>query len=605
MNNEPLKSKSTYYIFFLFLLFVICRLPVIFHNQEINPDESQVLTQALTLKFVSPVWAVAVDGTTSGPLNTYFLYFLNLLGLPLDYTTAHLANVILCVLSLIVIFKICQKLTSNYAAQIAILIPILFLSITQHSDLVSYNSEMLSVLLTSICAYLLVSIYLNTKKWGEIHDVSTSENITLNTTYIKHHTSAISNNIAIPIFALGFVASLVPFAKIQAVFIVLAILILLLVVLIHQKIHFKFYAIGILGAVVFPVFFFGILFKNNVLDYFLSHYIVGNAAISKFGEIDGRMTMTSVSGLDSLKSIFTGIGQSRDLMFLVLNVIVVSAWGLVFSRGSWVVGLKSKTVSTHYPAPVTSFFILHSSFLILFLLTLYAIAKPGIGRVHYFLFLLLPLTVWVSVVVNQSLVVGHWSLKLRGRFRGLCLHRPNLWSVKTQTTESNPKKSYIIHHTSYIVYFLVVITLLNLALRYKSDGVLNKYKTQTTIPATTLGLKIAEYTNPNEAISIWGWACQYHVEIQSPQATRHNHSILETIENYPYRSDYYHEYLKELEQNLPPVIVDAVGAKSCGIKNRSLYNLNQYVELRNFVNNNYFAASKTDDYVVYVRKDRY
>ena len=189
--------------------------------------------------------------------------------------------------------------------------------------------------------------------------------------------------------------------------------------------------------------------------------------------------------------------------------------------------------------------------------------------------MLLPLTVWVAVIVSsyESLVE----------------------SVKT----------HIIHHTSYIIFFLAATSFLNLALRYKSDGNLNKFKTQLAVPATTLGLKIAEYTNPNEAISIWGWACNYHVEIQSPQATRHNHSILETIENYPYRADYYQEYVQELTQNLPPVIVDAVGAKSCGINNRPLYNLNQYVELRNLVNNNYFAASKTADYVVYVRKDRY
>jgi hypothetical protein len=550
MNNEIVKIKSKYYVFFLLSFFVICRLPVIWHNQEINPDESQVLTQALTLKFVSPVWAVAVDGTTSGPLNTYFLYFLNLLGLPLDYTTAHLANVVLCLLSLVVIFKICQKLTSDYAAQIAILIPVLFLSITQHSDLVSYNSEMVSVLLTSMCGFLLVSIY-------------------------QHRTQ-----IGLRIFTLGFVASLVPFAKIQAVFIVLGILILLLIVLIRQKIHFKYYAVGVLGAVVFPTFFFGILFKNEMLGYFLNHYITGNAAISKFGEIDGRMVMTSVSGLDSLKSLFTGIVQSRDLMFWVLNVMILSAWCLLFSKKQKANNEKYTFYIIHYSATTAALFII-------LLLTLYAIAKPGIGRVHYFLFLLLPLTVWVSVTVNQSMVSSYWSL---------------VGSVKTHTTDSKSNVQYPIF---IILLFLTATTLLNLALRFKSDGVLNKYKIQTTIPATTLGLKIAEYTNPNESITIWGWACNYHVEIQSPQATRHNHSILETIENYPYRAAYYHEYLAELAQNLPPVIVDAVGTKSCGIKNRPLYNLNQYVELRNLVNNNYFAASKTNDYVVYVRKDRF
>ncbi len=603
MNNEPLKFKSTYYVCFLFLFFVLCRLPVILHNQEINPDESQVLTQALTLKFVSPVWGVAVDGTTSGPLNTYFLYFLNLLGFPLDYTTAHLANVILCVFSLIVIFRICQKLTSDYAARITILIPTLFLSITQHSDLVSYNSEMLSVWLTSMCGYWLVSIYQNTKKRGEMCDASTSDDKTSNTTYNIHHTSGPNKNISLQIFSLCFTASLVPFAKIQAVFIVLGILVLLLIVLIRNKIHFKYYAIGILAAAVFPVFFFGILFKNNVLGYFLNHYITGNAAISKFGEIDGRMTMTAVSGLDSLKSVFMGIGQSRDLMFLVLNVIVVSLWGLfsekrIVRSEKRIANSEKRIVRSEkrlsLDASCFSPFTIHYSLLTILLLSLYAIAKPGIGRVHYFLFLLLPLTVWVAVIVDKSLVVGHWGL-----FSEKCIAK----SEKRFPLDAS-RFSFFTSRFSLLT-ILVATSPLNLALRYNSDGILNKYKTQLTIPATTLGLKIAEYTNPNEAITIWGWACKYHVEIQLPQAIRHNHSILETIENYPYRADYYQEYVQELTQNLPPVIVDAVGAKSSGINNRGRYNLNQYEALRNLVNNNYFAASKTNDYVVYVRKDRY
>jgi hypothetical protein len=556
MNSKTEKCKSQYCFISLLLFFVICRLPVILHNQEINPDESQMLTQALTLKFVSPVWGVAVDGTTSGPLNTYFLYFLNLLGLPLDYTTAHLANVILCILSLVFIFKICQKLTSNQSTQLAILIPILFLSLTQHSDLVSYNSEMLSVLLTSICGYLLVLIYQNDTKIG------------------RH------------IFTLGLVASLVPFAKIQAVFIVLGILILLLILLISNKIHFKYYAVGIFGAMVFPAVFFGILYKNDVLGYFMNHYITGNAAITKFGEIDGRLIMTPVSAIDSLKSLFIGISQSRDLIFLVLNVAAISAWCLVLVNSEKRIVKNEKR---------ESFFILHSSFFILLLFTLYAIAKPGIGRVHYFLFLLLPLTVWVAIWVESA---------VRSQELGIRKQKLEFSNQKSVISNSFFVFRYTTIHYSLLA-ILVTTSLLNLTLRFKPDGVLNKYKIQTTIPASNLGLKIAEYTNPNEAVTIWGWACKYHVEIQSPQATRHNHSILETIENYPYRSDYYQEYVAELTQNLPPVIIDAVGAKSSGIKNRPLYNLNQYVELRNLVNNNYFVASKTNDYVVYVRKDRY
>ena len=82
-----------------FLLLFLLRLSSIVYNQEINPDESQMIAQALTLRY-DPVFWRSVDGTTGGPLNTYLLTLVGLFGLPYDYITAHLVACALVMLKI-------------------------------------------------------------------------------------------------------------------------------------------------------------------------------------------------------------------------------------------------------------------------------------------------------------------------------------------------------------------------------------------------------------------------------------------------------------------------------------------------------------------------
>ena len=53
-------------------LVILMRLPIVIFNQEINPDESQMIAHALTLQQY-PIYWQSVDGTTIGPLDNYVL----------------------------------------------------------------------------------------------------------------------------------------------------------------------------------------------------------------------------------------------------------------------------------------------------------------------------------------------------------------------------------------------------------------------------------------------------------------------------------------------------------------------------------------------------
>src|SRR2546429_1875317 len=85
----------------LALVVLASRLPAISLRSELNPDESQMMAQALRLG-IDPVPWRGMDGTTSGPVNTWVLFLAHGLGMPLDYRWVHaLAALALAALSVL------------------------------------------------------------------------------------------------------------------------------------------------------------------------------------------------------------------------------------------------------------------------------------------------------------------------------------------------------------------------------------------------------------------------------------------------------------------------------------------------------------------------
>jgi hypothetical protein len=77
-NYKAVPTKA--YLALSMLLLLVMRLPVIVFNRELNPDESQMLSHAITL-FQDPVYWRSVDGTTIGPLDNYLLVIPKIVGI--------------------------------------------------------------------------------------------------------------------------------------------------------------------------------------------------------------------------------------------------------------------------------------------------------------------------------------------------------------------------------------------------------------------------------------------------------------------------------------------------------------------------------------------
>lgn len=102
------------------VMLLLLRLPSIVYNEEISVDKSQMIAHAITLK-VDPIYFRSVDGTTGGPLSSYFLVLPILLGFPPNYTVARMCACMLISLSLIFSLHTCSLWFGRMAARLSII----------------------------------------------------------------------------------------------------------------------------------------------------------------------------------------------------------------------------------------------------------------------------------------------------------------------------------------------------------------------------------------------------------------------------------------------------------------------------------------------------
>lgn len=130
------------------------RWPPLFGISELNPDESQLIAGAITLK-EDPVFWRSVDGTTSGPLNFYALLPTHLLGVPQDFFNARLTGLLLVWGALWASYGLFRVALGCGLAVLGVLPALAFFCTATDSDFIHYSSEHPSLLLQMLATWLL------------------------------------------------------------------------------------------------------------------------------------------------------------------------------------------------------------------------------------------------------------------------------------------------------------------------------------------------------------------------------------------------------------------------------------------------------------------
>lgn len=372
---KPVERQRWFLPLAVGLLFLL-RLPSIVFNNEINPDESQMITQAMTLA-QDPVYFRSVDGTTGGPLDSYFLVLPSWLGLPFDFITAHLTAFGLVALSLLLLFLTAKTWFGERSARLALLPFIFLFGLTQHGDFLHYNSELVAICLLG-GAYLLYA------------------------RQVKQSLPAVWQ-----FMVMGILLGMVPFGKLQGVPLAAVVgLFASIDVATRPNITLVGKAKRLMalltGSVLFPLAFTAFMAITGMYNDFVTFYIQGNFNYASGGD--------PIQNLLNLPRFFRKGEQFEWLVGLIVAICLLLLIGKRENAHKNKVGSEHSTTKLVY---LKSDAVKQQGFLfVLLVATLYAITRTGSEYVHYLYFLVGPLMLlmaWAWSVISSQSIKIRWS----------------------------------------------------------------------------------------------------------------------------------------------------------------------------------------------------
>lgn len=277
-------------------LLVLSRLPVIRFNRELNPDESQMISHAITL-WQDPVYWRSVDGTTIGPLDNYLLLLPRLAGFQLDYSSTRVVGLMCIIVSFLFFFAAVRTWFGPVVARVASLFPLLFLSFTREVDFLHYSSEQLPLALLAMAVWLFSR---------------------LSTQSIRPFTG---------LFWFGVTAGMLPFAKLQSVPQAL-VLVVACGVMIWTSAHSlreRFFrsAVLIAGGIAFPLLVLACTIVFGVTGDLYDFYILTNLVYA--GDREANPLAIAAVFIELLR-------KSPDFLFYLLTAGVLISGGLFMNK---------------------------------------------------------------------------------------------------------------------------------------------------------------------------------------------------------------------------------------------------------------------------------
>jgi hypothetical protein len=338
-----------------FALLALMRYPFLAFNKELEIDESQMLSQALSLKKYWVYWKY-VDGTTQGPLTIYFLTIPAWLGLPFDYTTARLVGLVVLAATLAFTYLTFNNFFNRKIALVAFA-PIGLLYVLSQGYFSAVCNEYLVLLLLAFCFWLFSVLYKQPIPSTKV------------------------------LFILGLAAGMVPFAKLQGVPTALMMALFAgILVLLRSNHKVRDLAVLGIGGIAFPALVFALVYQFGAFEYFWKFYIIGNI------EYSGGGTM-----LSKLLAFPDFLRHSGQLIFLLLSYFILVVYAIV-------VLIRSQSLAK-------SFTFLFYFSLIHILVAFYSIIKPGYFFQHYLQFLIIPIGIFAGVLIDAALGQRLWNSK--------------------------------------------------------------------------------------------------------------------------------------------------------------------------------------------------
>ncbi|MCE7066945.1 hypothetical protein [Dyadobacter sp. CY326] len=505
-----------------FIVLLMMRYPFIAFNQELDVDESQMLAQALSLKNYWIYWKY-VDGLTQGPLASYFLILPSWFGLPFDYTSARMLGFVFLSITLTATCCTFRNLFSWPAALLAFL-PIAFFYLLSQGAFTTLYNEYVCLCLLSICFWLFSILY-------------------------KQEQPASRT-----LFLLGFIAGMVPFAKLQGVPTAMLIVIFAgLLVLLRSIQKAKPLASLIFGGLLFPVIVTLLAVRFEAIEFLWNFYVLGNFQYSSGGSIWEK----ALNYLNFLR-------KSGQFAYLIAGYGLLIGYAFVMA-----VRARKLLASTNL---LFWFGLLH------IVIAFYAVIKSGYLFPHYQQFVIIPIGIFTGVLLDMTFTENQWTAQ---KMRLIFMAGAAILMLPHFAGKAASVYAYSSKNRPHI-----------------SRADLGK-----PLAVSPVSKEIMRYIVQGDAITVWGWHPSYHLETGLSQATGDviAYRILTENSHQPF---YLAKYLEDLKQRKPAVLVDQVTTQSFWFNDTARYTHEHFPGVNDFVLKNYQLVSTIQDERIYVRNDR-
>lgn len=357
----------------LFLLLIgvvtgLMRLPAFLYNLPLNPDESQLLAQGLTLAY-DPIMYRSVDPTTSGPCNSFLLTFLYLLGFKLDFHLAHVLSWALTFLSLVLIYKSLKRLQLGIYAQLALLPAAAFVSFVQDEDYLHYYSESIAIVFLSLNVYLMTG-------WNQRKNIRFGE-----------------------LILFGLSTALIVLCKIQAIPLafVLGAGSFFFIYRYHGSKFFVYTGVLALSIAVVWGAWLAHLWSYGVLDDFYFYYIKANALLKRNFGADAPKSPLYL--LLTFPLITLDVGKGLEY-FLLSFILLGLGYGVLFFR--------KRTFGNIFTAGHYFWGLI----VVYFGMVIATIIRTGSFYPHHFMFFLLPCCLLMGFFLRRLPAPWQWLIML-------------------------------------------------------------------------------------------------------------------------------------------------------------------------------------------------
>jgi hypothetical protein len=124
------------------------RIRSVSYDDEVNVDESVLMAQGMRLS-IDPVPWRGMNGTTSGPVNSWIFLGMYKAGIPLRYSYAHIVAAAILAAICILSYATLRQIGSAAQALTGTALAVLFVVLAQQDDFIHFSSELVPALLSA------------------------------------------------------------------------------------------------------------------------------------------------------------------------------------------------------------------------------------------------------------------------------------------------------------------------------------------------------------------------------------------------------------------------------------------------------------------------